>query len=100
MPLIILLYFLEAQHVSGTTIPLIKHATHNRTRRSPHITINITRNTLPATTKRQRTLHRTYTTKKHNFTLTLLPQSLQNETTNQRYSRELLMMGIIVPETC
>jgi len=32
--------------------------------------------------KRQRTSHRTHTTKKHNFTLTLTPPSLQNETTN------------------
>ena len=41
-------------------------------------------NTLQATTKRQRTLHRTHThtTKSHNFTLTLTPPSLQNETTN------------------
>jgi hypothetical protein len=44
--------------------------------------ININRNTLPATTKRQRTSHRTHTTKNHKFTLTLTPPSLQNETTN------------------
>jgi len=45
-------------------------------------TIEINRNTLSATTKRQRTPHRTHTTKNHNFTLTLPPPSLQNETTN------------------
>jgi len=45
-------------------------------------TITINRNTLEATTKRQTTSHRTQTTKKHNFTLTLHPPSLQNETTN------------------
>jgi len=33
-------------------------------------------------TKRQRTSHRTYTTEKHKFTLTLTPPSLQTETTN------------------
>ena len=35
-----------------------------------------------ATTKRQRTSYRTYTTKNHNFTLTLPPPSLEIETTN------------------
>ena len=45
-------------------------------------TINVNRNTLSATTKRQTTSHRTHTTKNHNFTLTLPPTSLQNETTN------------------
>ena len=45
-------------------------------------TINSNRNTLPATTKRQRTSHQTHTTKNHNFTLMLPPPSLQNETTN------------------
>ena len=34
------------------------------------------------TIKRQRTSHRTYTNKNHNFTLMLPPPSLQNETTN------------------
>jgi len=38
------------------------------------------------------------TTKNHKFTLTLPLPSLQNETTNQHFSRELLMMGIVVPE--
>jgi len=33
-------------------------------------------------TKRQITSHRTYTNKNHNFTLTLAPPSLQNETSN------------------
>jgi len=41
--------------------------------------LRINRNTLPTTTKRQRTSHRTYSTKKHDFTLTLTPPSLQNE---------------------
>ena len=59
MPLIILLYFLQAEHVSGTTMPTIRRPT-----------------------KRQRTAHRTHTTKNHNFTLTLPPPSLQNAKTN------------------
>jgi len=63
---------------------------------------DINRHTLPATTKRQTTSHRTHTAKNHNFTLTLPPPSLQNENNqcdNQHHSRELLMMGIVVPET-
>jgi len=43
--------------------------------------ILINRNTLPATIKRQRTSHGTYTTKNHTFTLTRHPPSLQNEMT-------------------
>jgi len=58
---------------------------------------------LPATTKWQSTSHRTYTTKNHKVTLTL-PLSIfterNNQCGNQHYSRELLMMGIVVPETC
>jgi len=51
--------------------------------------------------KRQRTSHRTYTTKKYNFTLTSPTPSLQNETSGyQHYSREPLMMDIVLPETC
>jgi len=56
--------------------PLMKHTTHNRILRSPSIkitAISINRNTLPARTKRQRTSHRTLTTKNHKFTLTLTP---------------------------
>jgi len=57
--------------VAGNVFPLVVF-----------IIVNINTNTLPATTKRQRTSHRTYTAKNHNFTLTLRPPSLQNETTN------------------
>ena len=46
------------------------------------ISININRKPLPATTKRQRTSHRTHTTKNHKFTLTLHLSSLQNESKN------------------
>ena len=39
----------------------------------------------------------------HKLTLTLTPPSLQNETANvvvQHDSRKLLMMDILMPETC
>ena len=60
------------------------HQPTNETHYTQHNTMftTINRNTLPATTKRQRTSHRTHTTKNHNFILTLPHPSLQNQTTN------------------
>ena len=58
---------------------------------------------LPTTTKRQSTSHQTHTTKHHKFTLTLNPPSLQNTTTDvviQQQSPKLLMMDILMSETC
>jgi len=52
-------------------------------------TIEININRLSSTTERQTISHRTHTTKNHNFTLTLTPPSVQNETTN-------VVMNIIV----
>jgi len=52
-------------------------------------TLVINSNTLSSTTKRQTTSHRTHTSKKHNYTLTVSVPSLQNETTN-------LVINIIV----
>jgi len=45
----------------------------------------------------------THTTKHRKFTLTLNHPSLQNKTTNvviQQHSRKLLMMDILMSETC
>jgi len=58
---------------------------------------------LPITTKQQSTSHQTYTTKHRKFTLTLNHLSLQNKTTSvviQQHSRKLLMMDILMSETC
>jgi len=58
---------------------------------------------LPATTKRQSTSHQTYTTIHRKLKLTLNHPSLQNKTTDvviQQHSRKLLMMDILVSETC
>ena len=49
------------------------------------------------------TSHQTHTTKHHKFTLTLNPPSLQKKTTDvviQQHTRKLLMMEILMPETC
>ena len=70
-------------HQSTTLKKNSPHTKEHYDHHAQRITIiNIDINTLPATTKRQRTPHRTHTTKNHNFTLTLPPPSLQNETTN------------------
>ena len=58
---------------------------------------------LPTSKKRQITSHQTHTTKHHKFTLTLNPSSLQNKTTDvviQQHIRKLLMMDILMSETC
>jgi hypothetical protein len=58
---------------------------------------------LPTRTKQQSTSHQTHTTKHHKFTLTLNSPSLQNKTTDvviQQHSRKLLMVGILMSETC
>jgi len=58
---------------------------------------------LPTTTKRQSTSHQTHTTKHRKFTLMLNHPSLQNKTTDvviQQHSRKLLMMDILMFETC
>ena len=58
---------------------------------------------LPTATKRQSTSHQIHTTKHHICTLTLNPPSLQNKTTDaviQQHSRKLLMMDILMSETC
>jgi len=58
---------------------------------------------LPTKKKRRSTPHQTHTTKHHKFTLTLNPPSLQNKTTDvviQQHSRRLLMMDILMSETC
>jgi len=56
-----------------------------------------------ATTKRQRTSHGTHTTKNYNFYINATPYIFterNDQCGNQYYSCELLMMGIVVPETC
>jgi len=58
---------------------------------------------LPTTTKRQNTSHQTRTTIHRKFTLTLNHPSLQKKTTDvviQQHSRKLLMMDILMSETC
>jgi len=57
----------------------------------------------PTTTKRQNTSHQTHTTKHRKFTQTLNNPSLQNKTTDvviHQHSRKLLMIDILMPETC
>jgi len=83
------------------------HPTHTREHYDHHTqritTIKINRNTLSSTTERQRTSHRTYTTKNHYFTLTLplfISTERDDQCGNQHFNRELLVMGIVVPETC
>ena len=66
MPLIILLYFLQAQHVSGTSA------------------ITGSTDTTPAAPNLQPTVN----------------QERNDQRGNQHYSGELLMMSIVVPETC
>ena len=56
-----------------------------------------------STTKRQNTSHQTHTTIHHKFTLTLNHPSLQNKTTDvviHQHNRKLLMMDILMSETC
>ena len=58
---------------------------------------------LPTTTKRQNTSHQTHTTVHRKFTVTLNHSSLQNKMTDvviQQHSRKLLMMDILMSETC
>ena len=58
---------------------------------------------LSTTTKRQNTSHQTHITKHHKFTLSPNPPSLQNKTTDvviHQHSRKLLMMDILISETC
>jgi len=58
---------------------------------------------LPTAIKRQSISHQTHTTKHHKYTLTLNPPYLQNTTTDvviQQKSRKLLMMDILMSETC
>jgi len=58
---------------------------------------------LPTTTKRQSTSQQTHATKHCKFTLTLNHPFLQNKTTDvviQQHSRKLLMMDILMSETC
>ena len=58
---------------------------------------------LPTATKRKSTSHQTHTTKHHKCTITLNPTSLQNKTTDviiQQHIRKLLMMDILMSETC
>ena len=53
--------------------------------------------------KQQSISHQTHTTKHQKFTLTLNPPSLQDKITDvviQQHSRKLLMMDILMPETC
>jgi len=98
MQLIILLYFLQAQHVSDTTMPNIRmgivlHYTQQNTtitkhKRSQLLILTKTRYQLLQTTS-----HRTHTTKNHKFTLTITPPSLENETTN-------VVINIIVASSC
>ena len=57
---------------------------------------------LPTTTKRQSMSHQKHTTEHHKFTLTLNPV-LQNKMTIaviQWHGRKLLMMDILMSETC
>ena len=77
MSLAILFYFLCTQHISDINTPT------NNNKVTNHIT--------------------PHTTKHHNFTLTLNHPSLQNKATNvviQQHSRKLLMMDILMSETC
>jgi len=58
---------------------------------------------LPTITKWQSTSHQTHTTKHRKFTPTLNHLSLQNKTTDvviQQHSHKLLMMNILMSETC
>ena len=71
MLFIILLYFLYVQHVSDTTMPIIRGRDYN-------VDYHIGRFDLQPTATQER----------------------NDQCDNQHYSRELLMMGIVVPETC
>jgi len=75
MLLIILLYFLQAQHVSGTTMPIIRSSCFSL---QPGHYSSLTAPNLQPTANQER----------------------NDQCGNQHYSRELLVMGIAVPETC
>ena len=77
MPLIILLYFLQAQHVSGTTMPIIRSSLAGLSLQTGHYS-SLTAPNLQPTANQER----------------------NDQCGNQHHSRELLMMGIVVPETC
>ena len=87
-----------------TTLVLSWNALHTREHHDHHAlkitSININRNTLPTTTRWQRSSHRTHATKNHKFTSTLSFTERYDQCGNQHHSRELLIMGIVMPETC
>ena len=123
MSLAILFHFLCAQHVSDINISIIRslrlcwwittsvvlfckeyHTQTNImiTKYNRYLSESIKIH-LPTTTKRQNTSHQTHTTIHRKFTLTLIRPSLQNKTTDvviQQHSRKLLMIDILMSETC
>jgi hypothetical protein len=91
MSLVILLHFLCTQHVSDINISIIRSlpTKHDKAHHTKH--------------KPQSTSHQTHTTKHHKCTLTLNPPFLQNKMTDvviQQHSRKLLIMDILMSETC
>jgi len=81
MPLIILLYFLQVQHVSSITMPIIRSGLQAKaglfSLQPGHYSSVPSPNFQPTAN-----------------------QERNDQCGNQHYSRELLMMGIVVPETC
>jgi len=75
MPLIILLYFLRVQHVSGTTMPIIRSLRFVSFCKDGGVSVSVNLWLLVLCVFGVRTNN-------HKFTLTLAPPSLQNETTN------------------
>jgi hypothetical protein len=74
---------------------------HHKHKRQRSISTKIR---LPTTKKRQSISHQTHTNKRRKFTLTLNSPSLQEKKTTdvviQQHSRKLLIMDILISETC
>ena len=95
MSLAILFHFLCTQHVSDINISIIRSL-----RLCCCITTSVV---LFSKDGGQSTSQQTHIIKHHKFTLTLNPPSLQNKTTDvviHQHSRKLLMMDILISETC
>ena len=78
--LIILLYFLWVQHVSGTTMPIIRSSRKDQPCSSPQPAHY---SSLPAPNFQPTENH-----------------ERNDQCGNQHHGRELLMMGVVMPETC
>ena len=79
----------------------MKHTTHNRTLRSPQLLkLTETRYQVKPSDKELHTEHTPLRTIFYiNATASIFTER-NDQCGNQHYSRELLMMGIVVPETC